>query len=262
MAARLGQLVSPTTGLCPGYLQANIVMLEASVADDFLEFCLRNPKPCPLLYVTEPGQWDAPDLAFAAKCDIRTDVPMYRVYRNGKLELETPSVESIASPTMRTFFLGCSFSFENALQEAGVPVRNLIQNRNVSMYNTNVRCEGVGPFHTTAVVSMRPIPQHLVNTAVEITRQMPEAHGDPIHIGDASVLGIQDINTPDYGDPVAMEEGDVPVFWACGVTSTRAAASAELPLVITHSPGYMFVSDLPNAQSRPQFEKATSRKRQ
>ncbi|MBC8421079.1 MAG: putative hydro-lyase [Proteobacteria bacterium] len=238
---RDGQWETPTTGAAPGYVQANLAMLPRDWAFHFLLFCVRNPKPCPILDVLEPGQWE-PRIAKGA--DLRTDLPRYRVYREGELERETEDVTDLFGDHMVSFLLGCSFSFESALIAAGVPVRNLEEEKNVSMYITNRDCITAGPFSAPLVVSMRPMTPEQAVRAVQVTTRFHLTHGAPVHLGAPEEIGVSDLGQPDFGDPVTLLPGEIPVFWACGVTTILAATSTDLPLVITHAPGHMFVSDL------------------
>ena len=238
---RKGQWDKPTTGLAPGYVQANLVMLPRDEAFEFLLFCVRNPKPCPVLDVLEPGQAE-PGIARGA--DIRTDLPKYRVYEGGVLKSEVTDVTTLFYRETVSFLLGCSFSFEAAMLAAGLPIRNLEEGKNVSMYITNRPCTSAGPFSCPMVVSMRPMTPEQAVRAVQVTTRFHLTHGAPIHIGSPEAIGIKDLSKPEFGDPVTIHPGEVPVFWACGVTSTLAALSGRLPLVITHAPGHMFVSDL------------------
>ena len=238
---RQGQWNRPTTGLAPGYVQANLVMLPKNVAFDFLLFCVRNPKPCPLLDVLEPGQTE-PQIAPGA--DLRTDLPRYRIYEKGLLIREVEEIKDIFQKDLVSFLLGCSFSFENALIGAGLPVRNIEEGKNVSMYITNRSCIPAGPFSCPLVVSMRPMKPEEAIRASQVTTRFHLTHGAPVHLGSPHEIGIEDLNHPDFGDPVTIRPDEIPVFWACGVTSQLAVISASLPLVITHCPGHMFVSDL------------------
>ena len=238
---RNGEWAVPTTGAAPGYVQANLVMLPQDEAFNFLLFCVRNPKPCPILDVTEPGQVE-PTIAPGA--DLRTDLPLYRVFRKGEPGEEVKDIKAVFDDNMVSFLLGCSFSFEDALVKAGVPVRNLEEGKNVSMYITNRVCRPAGPFSAPLVVTMRPMRPEEAIRATQVTTRFHLTHGAPIHVGSPEDLGIKDLEQPDFGDPVETRPGEIPVFWACGVTSTLAATSALLPLAITHSPGHMFVSDL------------------
>lgn len=232
---------TPTTGAAPGYVQANLVMLPKAQAFDFLLFCVRNPKPCPILDVLEPGVWE-PRIAPGA--DLRTDVPRYRVYREGELSEEVETVSPLVGSDTVSFLLGCSFSFEQALLASDVPVRNLEEGKNVSMYRTDRACVPAGPFSGPLVVSMRPMTPEQAIRAVQVTTRFNLTHGAPVHMGSPEAIGIRDLNTPDFGDPVTIKPDEIPVFWACGVTSQLTVLSATLPVVLTHAPGHMFVSDL------------------
>lgn len=247
-AARAGDLTGPTPGLAPGYEQANLVVLPRDVAFDFMLFCHRNPKPCPVLDVTDPG--DAEPRLVAPGADLRTDLPRYRVWRHGELAEEPTDVRHYWRDDLVAFLLGCSFTFENALIGAGIPVRHIEMGRNVPMYRTNIACRRAGPFHGPLVVSMRPLTVPQVREATSICAQFPQAHGTPVHAGDPAAIGIADLDKPDYGDPVEVGPGEVPVFWACGVTPQAALAEAKLPFAITHQPGCMFVTDLTDGDLR------------
>jgi uncharacterized protein YcsI (UPF0317 family) len=231
----------PTSGAAKGYLQANLVMLPREEAFNFLLFCVRNPKPCPVLDVLEPGQTE-PTIAPGA--DLRTDLPRYCIFVNGQLKEEVEDVSTVFNENMVSFLLGCSFSFENAMLAAGLPIRNLEENKNVSMYITRIPCQPAGSFSSSLVVTMRPMTPEQAIRAVQVTTRFHLTHGAPVHIGSPEAIGIKDLNRPQFGDPVTIQDGEIPVFWACGVTSQLAATSAALPLVITHAPGHMFVSDL------------------
>jgi uncharacterized protein YcsI (UPF0317 family) len=233
-------LVTPTAGVTPGYVQANLISVGAEFAYDFLLFAQRNPKPCPVLDVTEPG---SASTVLAPDADLRTDVPRYRVWRDGELVAEPTEVAGLWRDDLVTFLIGCSFTFEAALAGAGVPVRHVDQGRNVPMYLTYVPCRPAGRFAGPLVVSMRPVPASLVATAVEVSARIPAGHGAPVHVGEPSSLGIADLDKPDFGEPVSAEPGDVPVFWACGVTPQAALVAARLPFAITHAPGHMLVTD-------------------
>ncbi len=244
-ACRRGQWTGPTPGLALGYVQANLVVLPREWAFDFLLFCHRNPKPCPLLDVTEPGNPEAQ--LVAAGSDLRTDLPAYRIWRNGELEGETDNILRYWQDDFVAFLIGCSFTFENALLAAGVPVRHIEQGVNVPMYRTNIPCRPAGRFSGPLVVSMRPLLPAVAVKATQICSRFPRAHGAPVHFGDPATIGIRDLNQPDYGDAVTLRPGEVPVFWACGVTPQAALASAQLPIAITHKPGHMFVTDWKDA---------------
>jgi uncharacterized protein YcsI (UPF0317 family) len=240
-------LVVPSSGWAPGFTQANLVVLPRDWAWDMLLFGQRNPQPVPLLDVTDAGSTRT---VLAPDADLRTDLPRYRVWRDGELVDEPADVAGLWSDDLVAFLIGCSFSFETALLDAGVPVRNIEQGRNVSMYRTNRQCRPAGRLSGPLVVSMRPVPGELVTTAVQVTGRMPQVHGAPVHVGSPSALGIEDLSRPDFGDPVEFAEGDVPVFWACGVTPQAALMASRPPFAITHAPGHMFVTDVPDAVYR------------
>jgi uncharacterized protein YcsI (UPF0317 family) len=242
LAARRGEWLGPTPGLAPGFVQANLVVLPHDWAYDFLLFCQRNPKPCPLLDVTETGN-PVPKYV-APNSDIRTDLPRYRVYRHGQLVEQRTEILDLWTNDLVGFLIGCSFTFESALQAAGIPVRHIEQNRNVPMYRTNINCRPAGRFAGPLVVSMRPMTPGQAIRATEICSRFPRAHGTPVHWGDPREIGIEDLAQPDFGNAVAMGEGEIPVFWACGVTPQAAILRARPPIAITHEPGHMFVTDL------------------
>ena len=239
-ACRDGRWDRPTSGACHGYVQANLVILPYVDAFDFLRFCQRNPKPCPLLEVTDPG--DPEPKIFAPGADLRTDLGRYRVYRHGELVEERHDITNLWAGDSVAFLLGCSFSFEHALLDAGVPVRHIEQGINGPVYVSNRQCVPAGRFAGRLVVSMRPIPAALVPLAVTITAAHPEVHGAPVHVGTPSDLGVTDLDAPDWGDRVKFEPGDVPVFWACGVTPQQVALESRPELMITHATGHMFVT--------------------
>ncbi len=229
-----------TSGVAPGYVQANLAILPQDLAFDFLLFCQRNPRPCPLLEVIEAGQVE-PGLT-APGADIRTDIPHYRVYEDGQFTGEVDSLTEIWRADLVSFLLGCSFSFETALAEAGIPLRHQEMGCNVPMYVTNIATNPAGVFSGPMVVSMRPVAHDKVVRAVQVTSRFPATHGAPVHIGDPAVIGIRDIHRPDFGDPVEIRPGEEPVFWACGVTPQAVVLNCKPPLMITHAPGYMFVT--------------------
>jgi uncharacterized protein YcsI (UPF0317 family) len=240
--ARSGQLTGPTPGMAMGFVQANLVVVPRELAFDFLLFCHRNPKPCPLLDVTEPGSAE-PQLV-APGADLRTDCPRYCVYEHGKLVDEPTDLRRWWRDDLVGFLLGCSFTFENALLQAGVPLRHIEMGCNVPMYRTNIACQPAGAFRGPMVVSMRPLsPAHAVK-AVQVCSRFPRAHGAPVHIGDPTEIGIADVGRPDFGDPVEIRAGETPVFWACGVTPQAVAMEVKPALLITHKPGHMFLTDL------------------
>jgi uncharacterized protein YcsI (UPF0317 family) len=243
---RSGAWTDHTSGLADDHVQGNVVILPALYADDFLQFCKRNPKPCPLLAVGERGDPRLPTLGH--DIDIRTDLPKYRVWRDGVLQSEQSDVRALWSDDLVTFVLGCSFSFEQALLQEGLPLRHVEQKKNVAMYRTSIATEAAGPFGGPMVVSMRPFKAELVARVVEITARFPDVHGAPVHTGDPTQIGIKDLQTPDYGDAVEVLSDEVPVFWACGVTPQAALAQARPALCITHAPGAMLITDLLNHQ--------------
>src|SRR5262245_13116174 len=240
--ARSGELTDPTAGLALGFVQANLVVVPRDLAFDFLLFCQRNPKPCPLLDVTEPGS--AEPALVAPGADLRTDLPRYRVYRGGELADEPHDLLSHWRDDLVGFLLGCSFTFESALLQADLPLRHLEAGCNVPMYRTNVACRPAGVFRGPMVVSMRPLTPAQAVRAVQVCSRFPRAHGAPVHLGDPAALGIRDIGRPDFGDPVEVRTDEIPVFWACGVTPQAVAMEVRPPLLITHKPGHMFVTDL------------------
>ena len=247
-AIRRGEITGPTTGFCAGYAQGNLVVLPKALAWDFLLFCQRNPKACPLLEVADAGARTFAQ--FAPGSDIAADIPRYRVYEHGRLTAEPTDVTAYfdARQDLVSFLIGCSFSFESGLLEVGAPVRQIEEGRNVPMFRTNIPCTPAGIFRGNMVVSMRPMPYDQVVRAVLVTGEMPRVHGAPIHIGDPSVIGISDIHKPDFGDDVTIREGEVPVFWPCGVTPQNVVMNVKPEIVITHSPGHMLITDVKNAE--------------
>jgi uncharacterized protein YcsI (UPF0317 family) len=241
---RSGDHIGPTSGLAPGFAQANLVVLPADHALDFVRFCVRNPKPCPLLEVTDTGSPRPTTLAPDA--DLRTDLPRYRVLREGELIDEPTDVTRYWRDDLVGFLLGCSFTFEWALAAAGLPLAHQAQGVNVPMYVTNRRCVSAGSFQGPMVVSMRAFAPPDIPHAVEISGRFPAMHGGPVHIGDPAALGIADLGTPDFGDPVRIDQGEVPVFWACGVTPQVVARAARPSLAIFHAPGHMFITERPH----------------
>ncbi|HSF16888.1 MAG TPA: putative hydro-lyase [Vicinamibacteria bacterium] len=245
---RSGAFRASTSGLCPRFVQANLVVVPERHAADFRLFCERNSRPCPLIEQTEPG--GLVPRASAPTADIRTDVPRYRVYRHGELVAEPTDVVAVWREDLVSFLLGCSFTFEHALAGAGIPLRHQDEGNVVPMYVTNRRCQSAGGFSGPLVVSMRPVEQSRVSDVYEITSRFPLSHGAPIHSGDPSAIGIARIAEPDFGEPVSVLDGEVPVFWGCGVTAMMAAVAARPDLLITHAPGHMFLTDLTVHSSR------------
>lgn len=239
---RVGHFARPTPGQVPGFVQTNLVAVPLDHAFDFLRFCLANPRSCPLLDVTEPG--DPTPRTVAPSADLRTDLPRYHVWRDGEMVEECCDVTERWTDAMVGFLLGCSFSWEHVLADAGLMPRQIEEGRNVPMYRTNVRNVPVGSFAGSMVVSMRPYMPAQLEAVAALTSRYPGAHGAPIHWGDASALGVDIEMEPDFGERVSVRAGEVPVFWACGVTPQEALREARLPLAITHAPGHMFVTDL------------------
>ncbi|MDD3367891.1 MAG: putative hydro-lyase [Lachnospiraceae bacterium] len=241
---RTGEFTEPTSGYCPGYAQANLIILPKEEAYDFLLFTQRNPKACPVLEVTDVGSRLT---KFVAKdCDIDTDFPKYRIYENGIMKEEVTDISSYWRDDFVAFVIGCSFSFESEMIEAGIEIRHNTEHCNVPMYMTNIDCIPAGKFSGKMVVSMRPIPYSQIVKAVTVTATLPKVHGSPIHIGDPSMIGIKDIAKPDFGDPVTIKDGEVPVFWPCGVTPQSIVMNVKPKLAITHAPGHMLVLDVKN----------------
>jgi uncharacterized protein YcsI (UPF0317 family) len=242
---RVGEYADVTSALAPGYVQANLVILPKEQAFDFLLFCQRNPKPCPLIEVMEPGVVE-PKIT-SAGADIRSDLPKYRVFRDGEMVEEPTDISHLWRKDLETFLLGCSFTFEKAMVDAGIPLWHWDHAKNVAMWRTNIPCTPAGAFHGPTVVSMRPIHHKQIVRAVQVTSRFPNAHGAPLHIGNPEAIGIKDITKPDYGDEQPFKEGQVPVFWACGVTPQAVALQSKPPFMITHSPGHMFITNMRDA---------------
>ncbi len=240
------KITSPTAGMCAGYAQGNLVVLPRDLAYDFLLFTQRNPKSCPILEVSDTGSRYFHTIAENA--DIARDIPKYRIYRNGVLVGEYTDVSGFWQDDFVSFLIGCSFSFEAALLGANVPGRHIVEGCNDPMYKTNIPCTPAGRFHGNMVVSMRPIPYELIPRAVLITGEMPRVHGAPVHIGAPEAIGIQDINKPDFGEMVTIREGEVPVFWPCGVTPQNVVMESKPSIAITHAPGHMMITDVKNVE--------------
>lgn len=243
-ACRRGDWTGPTPALAAGYAQANLVIVPRQNAFEFLLFCQRNPRPCPVLAVCDSGDFKVPDLA--ADADLRTDLPRYRIWERGELVAEPTDVLRHWRNDFVSFLIGCSFTFDSALVAAGLPVRHLEAGVNVPMYRTSRPCESAGAFSGPLVVSMRPFTPSQADVAGRVTAMFPHFHGAPIQIGCPQRLGIGDLSAPDFGDPVEVRDDEEPVFWACGVTPQCALVEARLPLAITHAPGHMFVTDRTN----------------
>jgi uncharacterized protein YcsI (UPF0317 family) len=242
---RNGEFSGNTSGLAPGFVQCNLVILPQDQATDFLRFCQQNPKPCPLVAVSDPG---VPTFTNLGDIDLRTDLPAYRIFRDGQLHEEVSDISAHWQDDFVAFALGCSFSFEEALIADGLEVRNITEGVNVPMYRTAIDCEPAGDFAGELVVSMRPFKAADAIRAIQICSRFPAVHGAPIHLGDPAEIGIGDLENPDFGDKVHVAPGEIPLFWACGVTPQVALEAAQLPLAITHSPGCMLVTDLANSK--------------
>ena len=243
---RAGRWSAHTSGLAQRHVQGNVVILPLAWADHFLRYCQRNPKPCPLLAVSEPGATALPQLG--ADIDIRSDVPRYRVWRRGELVGEPTDVRELWRDDLVTFVLGCSFSFEQALLDEGLALRHVDEGKNVAMFRTSIATVPAGPFAGPLVVTMRPLRAAAAIRAIQITSRYPDVHGAPVHLGDPALIGIHDLARPDWGDAVEVRPDELPVFWACGVTPQAALAQARPEFCITHAPGAMLVTDLLNHQ--------------
>lgn len=241
-AVRSGGFLGQTSGQCPGYLQGNLVILPAADAEAFLRFCLRNPKPCPIVGVGEPGDPTLP--ALGAGLDLRSDLPGYRVFRDGAPAERLTDIGALWRDDFVAFVLGCSFSFEHALIRAGIPVRHIEAGGNVPMFVTALETEPAAPFGGPLVVTLRAFRPADAIRAITLSERYPIAHGAPVHIGDPGQIGIADLGRPDFGDPPVIAPGDMPVFWACGVTPQLAIRRAAPTIAITHDPGHMLVTDL------------------
>ena len=246
LAARTGALAGQTAGVAPGYVQGNLAILPAALAGDFLRFCQLNPKPCPLLASSAPGDVRLPTLG--EDLDIRTDLPRYRVFRGGEVVDEPADVRAHWRDDLVAFVLGCSFSFEEALIDGGIELRHMTLNATVPMYRTSIATTPAGPFHGPMVVSMRPMKPADAIRAIQITTRFPAVHGAPVHIGKPELIGIADIGKPDWGDAVPVKDDEIPVFWACGVTPQSVVATVKPDFCITHYPGSMLVTDRRNTE--------------
>jgi uncharacterized protein YcsI (UPF0317 family) len=244
IAIRRGELSGTTAGFAPGYVQGNLAILPASLAADFLRFCQLNPKPCPLLAASNTGDYRVP--ALGEDLDIRTDLPRYRVFVRGEVIDEPTDVRAHWRADLVAFVIGCSFSFEEALTEAGIELRHISCGTTCPMYRTNVPTTPAGPFHGPLVVSMRPMTPANAIRAVQVTTRFPAVHGAPIHLGKPELIGISDVSRPDWGDPVPINDDEIPVFWACGVTPQSVVAVAKPHFCIMHYPGSMLVTDKRN----------------
>jgi uncharacterized protein YcsI (UPF0317 family) len=246
LACRNGQIGSNTAGLAPGFVQGNLAILPRDLAADFLLFCQMNPKPCPVVGVAAPGSPHIP--ALGADLDLRSDLPRYRIWRDGELTEEVTDISTQWRDDLVSFVLGCSFSFEEALMAGGLRLRHIEEQRNVPMYRTNIACTPAGAFHGPLVVSMRPYAPADAIRAIQITTRFPAVHGAPVHLGRPDLIGIDDLAAPDYGEAVTVRDDEMPVFWACGVTPQSVIRAARPPFAITHAPGCMLVTDRRNSE--------------
>lgn len=249
---RAGEFTGQTAGLGKNTLQANLVILPAAYALDFMRFCQRNPKPCPLVGVSDTG--DPMMATLGRDIDIRRDLPAYYVYRDGQLAETVHDLTPLWQEDFVTFALGCSFTFEHALQTAGVSLWHIDHNTTVPMFTSNIQTVQAGPFGGPMVVSMRMIPEARRDEVIEISRRFPLAHGSPVHCGDPGAIGITDTERPDWGDPAPRAEGCTPMFWACGVTPQVAVFQAKPPICITHKPGHMLITDIPDDAEIPIYQ--------
>ncbi len=250
---REGRIDFPTAGMCAGYAQANLVILPPDYAADFEEYARLNPFPCPLLEIIRGPE--PLTRAMAGGANICTDIPRYRIYENGVFVREVTDASAYWQEGFVGFLIGCSFSFEEALMREGIEVRHIAQGRNVPMYKVPAfPTRPAGPFRGPMVCSMRPMTPENAWKAYQITARMPNVHGAPVHMGPAAAIGIKDVTKPDYGDPVDICPGEIPVFWPCGVTPQAAVENAKPPLVITHAPGHMFITDVLNAELNDYLE--------
>jgi uncharacterized protein YcsI (UPF0317 family) len=244
-ACRTG-MASSTAGVANGFVQGNLAILPEKLAASFHRFCQLNPKPCPIIGMSDVGNPSIPSLGI--DLDIRTDLPRYRVWRDGEVVEEPTDIMAYWREDLVAFVIGCSFSFEEALLADDIPIRHIEQGVRVPMYRTNIACASAAPFVGPMVVSMRPLKPKDAIRAVQITSRFPSVHGAPVHLGLPEGIGIADIAKPDYGDAVPIHDDEIPVFWACGVTPQAVIAAARLPFAITHAPGLMLVTDLKNKQ--------------
>lgn len=239
-AVRRREWTWPTRGLARGYVQAAVVGLPNDMASDFLLFCFRNPAPCPLVEVVESGG----SMHSALRGDPCTDLPSYNLYRDGELVEQGYEVGAKYGRNLVWFVIGCSYSFEFMLDEAGVELRGMNEGRGNPIFITAKQCVPAGAFAGPLVVSMRPVAQAHVGLASCLSARLPIAHGMPIHVGDPGALGIEDLSRPDFGSPSPVNEGELPMFWACSVTAQIVAQTSRVPLAITHKAGHMLVTDV------------------
>ncbi|SDK03985.1 Uncharacterized protein YcsI, UPF0317 family [Jeotgalicoccus aerolatus] len=238
---RDGEHTGPTSGIAGDKVQANLAILPKEYAFDFLLFAIRNSKPVPIIEVLEAGEFVS---RYAKNSDIRTDIPQYNIYKNGELTETVSDIKKYWRDDFVTFLIGCSFTFEQAILDAGISIKHIDEGRNVAMYKTNIETEPAGVFKGNTVVSMRPFKKSLVDKVTEITNEFPNMHGGPVHAGDPKEIGIRNIDKPDYGDSIEIAEDEVPVFWACGVTPQNVVLNAKPEILISHAPGHMFITDI------------------
>jgi len=242
---RDGEHTGPTSGIAGDKVQANLAILPKEYAFDFLLFAIRNSKPVPIIEVLEAGEFVS---RYAKNSDIRTDIPQYNIYKNGELTETVSDIKKCWRDDFVTFLIGCSFTFEQAILDAGISIKHIDEGRNVAMYKTNIETEPAGGFKGNTVVSMRPFKKSLVDKVTEITNEFPNMHGGPVHAGDPKEIGIRNIDKPDYGDSIEIAEDEVPVFWACGVTPQNVVLNAKPEILISHAPGHMFITDINNEE--------------
>lgn len=250
---RAGRYTAHTAGLGRGSLQANLVIMPEEFAFDFMRYCQRNPKPCPITGVSDTG--NPMMFTMGNDIDIRTDVPAYNIYRNGRLDISMTNIAEIWRDDFVVFTLGCSFTFEHALLDAGINLWHIDKDRTVPMFRSNIETTPAGPFSGKMVVSMRSVCEERVDEVIQISRRFPLAHGAPVHVGDPKAIGITDLSSPDWGDPAPVGANEVPVFWACGVTPQVAIKAAQLPICITHKPGCMLITDIAEDAEVPVLSK-------
>jgi uncharacterized protein YcsI (UPF0317 family) len=246
LAIRAGVHKGSTSGMAPGFVQGNLAILPQALAGDFLRFAQLNPKPCPVIGTSAPGEWRIPELG--DDIDIRTDIPRYRVWKNGEIVAEPEDIKDVWRDDLVAFVIGCSFSFEEALMADGIEMRHIALNKTVPMFRTSVQTKAAGPFHGPMVMSMRPMTPANAIRAVQITTRFPSVHGAPVHIGKPEMIGIKDIMKPEWGDGVPINDDEIPVFWACGVTPQSVIMATKPDFCITHYPGTMLVTDRKNTE--------------
>ncbi|MDP9651015.1 putative hydro-lyase [Paraburkholderia caledonica] len=239
-AVRAGQYDGPTAGYCEGFVQANLMILPQEYAADFRKLCELNARACPLLAVSEPGNWTLPTLG--EDIDVRSDVPRYCLYRNGRMAEPLTHLEEVWRGDLLVFALGCSFSFEHLLMSNDLPVRHIELGASSPVFISSIDNPRSGPFAGKLAVSMWPFKPAQAIKAIEITSRYPQVHGAPVHFGDPNEIGIADFNRPDFHGLSVVRDGEVPVFWACGLTPQVAVIAAEIPFAIGHAVGHMLIT--------------------